>query len=304
MRIIHTNVDSVLNWIESNPEPATARRIARRILGEAIIHGNCSRESLKRAISSIQDPKALTVLEAFASSVLIASTASKTSAEKSLRNLEGAGLEEIVESEEWETAISKRSYFIESGQSRDDEFGRVVGRMISLPEHQIELVDQYLGEKIIKAEPVFGWFLKSISQRQNRILVIHTRYPQESFDEVLPGKTNRERVRFLVNQVERIASESGFTGEIKVILYTKSQHDRYWKFAFSEGFITLSNGYGLDVFRQETFASNSSFHEESPELWSRTLGHWRGSSTFLNSKSFGFESKNVVVEAPEFAFKQ
>lgn len=303
MRIIHTDVKSLVTWLESNPEPSVARRTARKFLAQAIIHGDCNRELLKKVISTIKEPKSLVVLEAFASSVLISSTGSVPQGEKFLRPMEGVDLEHVIESEQWDEAISRRSDFIEAGSIRDEEFGRVLGRLISLPNQRIELIDQYLGEKIVKSETVFTWLLKAISQRHNRHLVIHTKFPQDAFDGALPGTRNKERIGYLINQVEKAAAEVGYGGDVTLVLYTRTQHDRYWKFDFSEGFLALQNGHGLDAFKNEKLNASSSFHEENPDLWNSVLGVWRGTSVLYSSRVKGFESRNVVVEAPEFAFK-
>lgn len=272
MRIAITQIDLLLNWIRSNPDPVSARRVVKKVLTQGILVGEISRQSIAKQLSEVSDSISLPLMEALAETTLISHRNGTADTEKPFRKKQLPTFVDLIESEEWDSLYSQRTRFIPDGSQRDEEFGRVLGKTLTLPEGHLEVLDKFLGEKILKRESVISWFLSFLQSRKiNRVIFI-TKTP-ESWGKSI---SKREPLENFLSTLDQLVTASKFEGQVVVEFNHEVSHDRYWAFRVTEGLLTFTNGYGLDAFRNARMVEPTNLHEVAPELWFQLRSGLRG----------------------------
>ena len=261
MRIAITQIELLIDWIRSNPDPASARRVIKRVLSQGVLVGEISRQDIAKVISEVEGSVSLALLEALAETTLVSRTDENPDSEKPFRKSKFPTFVDLVESEEWDQLYSHRTGFIPQRSRRDEEFGRVLGRTLTLPEGRLEVLDKFLGEKILKRESVISWFLSFLQTRKINTIVIITKSPETW------GRLKRDPLEKFLSVLDHLVSASKYEGKVIVEFNHEISHDRYWAYKFTEGLLTFTNGYGLDAFRSDQMVEPTNLHEVAPELW-------------------------------------
>lgn len=261
MRVAITQIELLLDWIRSNPDPASARRVIKRVLSQGVLVGQISRQHIANVVAEVQDLVSLSLLEALAETTLISRTDENPDSEKAFRKSQFPSFVDLIESEEWDSLYSQRTGFIPERSRRDEEFGRVLGRTLTLPEGRLEVLDKFLGEKILKRESVISWFLSFLQSRKINSVLFITKTPE------MWGRLKREPLENFLSVLDELVAASKYEGKLTVEFNHEISHDRYWAYQFTEGLLTFTNGYGLDAFRKDQMVEPTNLQEVSPELW-------------------------------------
>jgi hypothetical protein len=292
VRIAITQIDLLLDWIRSNPDPVSARRIVKKVLSQGVLVGEISRQNLASVVSEVEDSISFPLMEALVEATMISRAEGNADTEKPFRKRQLPTFVDLIESEEWDLLYSHRTRFIPERSGRDQELGRVLGRTLTLPEGHLELLDKFLGEKILKRESVISWFFSFLQNRKINRVVFITKTPKAW------GKSKREPLENFISVLDQLVTAAGFEGQVIVEFNHEISHDRYWAYQFTEGILTFTNGYGLDAFRNDQMVEPTTLQEVAQELWFQLRSGMRGGTKiepYVQQKSL---ASNIEIRIP------
>ena len=264
--------------------PGTLKRVARTVATDLLLCSELSRSAMKGHVARALGKQLSTCevdLEMLVDSLVLTRATSGDLEEKSLRKLRVQNIAELLDTVEWNNAAEHRSGVTQKGETRDELFGRVFGSILRAGLVDFEIIDTHFLAKAVDgyndmASPV-PWLLSQLNSRGVESVTIKTRV---SLNGNFGTMLDREKARAGASAVSRIMEEINFTGVVRLEIYSKLNHNRYFITKFDRGQSQDSTskfafelGMGLGTFDKERPDEVQKIHVLSAREWGEIWGN-------------------------------
>lgn len=250
MPVVTNRLSLVHKLLADPPAPGTMRRLIRQASVDMILAAPTTKSELKAAAA--QGKVELANLERFIDALVLSNKEGQAE-DRKISRTQVDSLEELFDSEDWQSALEHHSGATIPGETRDAYFGRSFGNLVSENPNEVRVLDRYFLSKTIKKEEVVGWLVSQLASRAAGSLTVWTGVVQ---DQQLIG-TRTELARQFAREILKVVSDAEFLGSVNLFVFDSHLHDRYFYFRFSESGVAFSLGAGIDVFRSHTLSEMS-----------------------------------------------
>lgn len=250
MPVVTNRLHLVHKLLDNPPAPGTMRRLISQASVDMVLSAPTTKSELKAAAA--KGTAELANLERFIDA-LVLSNKEVPAEDRKISRIQVDSLEELFDSEDWQSALEHHSGATLPGETRDAYFGRSFGNLVSLSPKEVRVLDRYFLSKTIKKEEVVGWLVSQLASRGASSLTIWTGVVQ---DQQLVG-ARTELARQFALEILKIVSDAEFVGSVNLFIFDSQLHDRYLYFGFSESGVAFSLGAGIDVFRSHNLSEMS-----------------------------------------------
>jgi hypothetical protein len=274
----------VTGLISAELPSGAIKRVARTVATDLLLCSELSRATMKGQIARGLGERLYTCevdLEMLVDSLVLTSATSRDLEEKSLRRIKVQHIAELLDTVEWNQAAERRSGVTLKGETRDQLFGRVFGSILRAGLVDFEIVDTYFLAKAVdgyndKSSPVY-WLLSQLNERGVESVTIKTRVSLNGNFETM---SDREKARKGASAVSRIMEELNFKGCIRLEIFSKLNHNRYFitKFEKNENvsgtsMFAFELGMGVDTFGRGVLEEAQKIHVLSAREWEEIWGN-------------------------------
>ena len=245
MPVVTNRLSLVHKLLADPPAPGTMRRLIRQASVDMILAAPTTKSELKAAAA--QGKVELANLERFIDALVLSNKEGQAE-DRKISRTQVDSLEELFDSEDWQSALEHHSGATIPGETRDAYFGRSFGNLVSENPNEVRVLDRYFLSKTIKKEEVVGWLVSQLASRAAGSLTVWTGVVQ---DQQLIG-TRTELARQFAREILKVVSDAEFLGSVNLFVFDSHLHDRYFYFRFSESGVAFYLGAGIDFFSSHT----------------------------------------------------
>ena len=246
----------VTSLFHADVHPGLIRRLAGQVEVELLLGSTRSKSDLRNLLTDASKNASQTgsaipkdSLANLIDCLVIGKFSKPELQDKPIRKLGDMNLAELLVSNEWIEAVTKRSPVQTKESPRDEVFGLTFGHLIAAEPESFQLIDKFFLDKLDNGEEVVKWLLAQFNQRSLGRLVIRTKLLES---EVLSHQACRVKLHNSVQKLDQLLRESNFGGSIELEVFSGFFHNRYFVAEFSDGSFAFEISAGIGAFAKET----------------------------------------------------
>jgi hypothetical protein len=298
MRTVISREDPFLSWVRSDPPSKEIIGVLHACKDDALLCVSNGKKPIKNLALASKSDRQVELLLSLINDLPMARCENPNRFEDvSLQGREFSTLLDLLSSEEYLASVQHRRKTLQVNEKREEGFRRKFGGLLALCS-EIEFVDPYFGEKILKRDNVASWLLRSVKNESACSIRIITQMPMPA-EGNWSGFSSRQKLTGMVQALSSLQSELNTDSKIYFDVYDEMPHNRYLKMKFSDGFVICNIDHGVDAFKSDPFTELEPIAQITAEDFNNNKNSpkWtpRWNELHESNQSFRAADKTLVI---------